>query len=272
MQYATSAVMLLRALGIPARYAEGYITGTYAQLPEEDTPGTYATRILDSNAHAWIEVYYDYYGWVQYEATAPYYAGMYIKEETEEQKRLSGSLNYDEEYYEDTEYIDDPLITLPDRDTFVITGTVLSVFAVILAAAAIAIAVILLRRRVSDAEQQRITLITNACSRTLDADQRLSAARRIDDRILRLLKQKKLTPEPGEHQREFAHRVDAELGSFAGDSFARVSEAMLAGEFGTDITAQELERIARFSEALRELVLSSANIFEQLWLRFILLV
>ena len=272
VQYATSAVMLLRALGIPARYAEGYITGTYAQLPEEDTPGSFSSTILDSNAHAWVEVYYDYYGWVQYEATAPYYAGMYIRAEAEEQNRPSGSLGYDEEYYEDTEYTDDPIFTLPDKDTFVTTGTVIGVFAVILAAAAIAIVVVVLRRRVREAEQERTTLLTNACSRTLDAEQRYAAARRIDDRILRLLQLKKLTPNPGEHQREFAARVDAELGRFASDSFAHVSEAMLACEFGTGISQHELERIARFSDQLRALVLRSANVFERLWFRFILLV
>ena len=39
----------------------------------------------DSNAHAWVEVYYDDIGWVQYEATPPYLAGMYGDEAPDSQ-------------------------------------------------------------------------------------------------------------------------------------------------------------------------------------------
>lgn len=64
MHFASSAVVLLRSAGIPARYAEGYT------VSENDftTPDGW-TDIPDSRAHAWAEIYLDGVGWVPVEAT-----------------------------------------------------------------------------------------------------------------------------------------------------------------------------------------------------------
>ena len=59
--YATAEVILLRAAGIPARWAVGYAQGE----PQED--GSYIVR--QSDAHAWPEVYFPDYGWVEFEPT-----------------------------------------------------------------------------------------------------------------------------------------------------------------------------------------------------------
>ena len=59
--YASSEVLMLRSLGIPARMAVGF-----AQGDAED--GTYTVRRL--NAHAWPEVYFPGIGWVEFEPTA----------------------------------------------------------------------------------------------------------------------------------------------------------------------------------------------------------
>ena len=63
--FATATVVLARALGIPARYVEGYI------LPAEpDEDGGYT--ITGAQAHAWAEIYAEGVGWVVVEATPPY--------------------------------------------------------------------------------------------------------------------------------------------------------------------------------------------------------
>lgn len=81
--YATAEVILLRTLGIPARLALGYAEGTYTQkltpeqekqqtqgvyIPPSAIGGEYLVRQLD--AHAWPEVYFPSYGWVEFEPTA----------------------------------------------------------------------------------------------------------------------------------------------------------------------------------------------------------
>ena len=60
-QYATAMAVLVRELGIPARVAVGYQTGT----KQED--GTYLVQ--SKNAHAWVEVFFEGYGWLQFEPT-----------------------------------------------------------------------------------------------------------------------------------------------------------------------------------------------------------
>lgn len=58
--YASAATLLLRTLGIPARYVIGYVGTTVA--------GAWTTVTSDS-AHAWVEAYIDGMGWVQVEVT-----------------------------------------------------------------------------------------------------------------------------------------------------------------------------------------------------------
>ena len=57
--FATAEVLLLRACGFPARLAVGYLIHA----------GTEPTAVLDSDAHAWAEVFDEWIGWVPVEAT-----------------------------------------------------------------------------------------------------------------------------------------------------------------------------------------------------------
>jgi transglutaminase-like putative cysteine protease len=60
--YASSEVLLLRAVGIPARMVVGYAPGT------NQANGTYKVSAKDS--HAWPEVYFPEIGWVEFEPTS----------------------------------------------------------------------------------------------------------------------------------------------------------------------------------------------------------
>jgi len=60
-QYATTMAVLVRELGLPARIAIGYQAGT----AQDD--GTYIVQ--SKNAHAWVEVFFEGYGWLQFEPT-----------------------------------------------------------------------------------------------------------------------------------------------------------------------------------------------------------
>jgi hypothetical protein len=77
--YASAEIILLRSLGIPARMAVGYAEGEF--IPDgalqsfgdrdrfaDITTGTYIVRQHD--AHAWPEVYFPGYGWIEFEPTA----------------------------------------------------------------------------------------------------------------------------------------------------------------------------------------------------------
>lgn len=61
--YATAEIVMLRALGIPARLGVGYAQGERM----EGVPNAYIVRQRD--AHAWPEVYFPGIGWVEFEPT-----------------------------------------------------------------------------------------------------------------------------------------------------------------------------------------------------------
>jgi len=88
VHFASAGVLALRQIGIPARYVEGYAFDYlnvldseavldadtedyfegYNALPES---GVVEVELSDANAHAWIEMYTDEYGWIPIELTPP---------------------------------------------------------------------------------------------------------------------------------------------------------------------------------------------------------
>ncbi len=61
--FASSAVMILRTAGIPARLAQGYMISGYRINSNKKF------SVRDSNAHAWVEYYVDQQGWVPLDVT-----------------------------------------------------------------------------------------------------------------------------------------------------------------------------------------------------------
>lgn len=68
--FASTAVLMCRYAGIPARYVEGYIIKPSADFPSG--VGTATIDITDSRAHAWVEIYIDGFGWYPMEFTSGY--------------------------------------------------------------------------------------------------------------------------------------------------------------------------------------------------------
>lgn len=66
MHFATAGALLLRTMGIPARYVSGYVV---------DVPRTGYAVVPDSAAHAWVEVYLDGYGWYPLDFTPGFEGG-----------------------------------------------------------------------------------------------------------------------------------------------------------------------------------------------------
>src|SRR5207249_9084081 len=60
--FASAMVVMLREEGIPARLVEGFTTGTY-----DAASGEYVVK--EQDAHAWVEVYFPQYGWIEFEPT-----------------------------------------------------------------------------------------------------------------------------------------------------------------------------------------------------------
>ncbi len=67
--YASAMTIMLRCLDIPTRYVEGYM------LPPDRKDGVY--KVTNQQAHAWVEVYFEGFGWIPFEPTSPFVANLY---------------------------------------------------------------------------------------------------------------------------------------------------------------------------------------------------
>lgn len=68
--FATTAVLLFRMKGIPARYVAGYSVDPEKFVKQED--GTYLAEATGEDAHAWAEIYVSGKGWIPAETTPGY--------------------------------------------------------------------------------------------------------------------------------------------------------------------------------------------------------
>ena len=68
MHFASAATLLLRQGGVPARYVSGYAVDK-SKFYYDPESGVYKAEVGDFMAHAWVEVYLDYIGWVPLEVT-----------------------------------------------------------------------------------------------------------------------------------------------------------------------------------------------------------
>ena len=90
VHFASSAVLMFRAAGIPARYVEGFVlTPKQIERGEKSTSDdewykqvngiggnskitNYTIEVKDTASHAWVEIYLTGYGWLPIEVTPPY--------------------------------------------------------------------------------------------------------------------------------------------------------------------------------------------------------
>ena len=62
--FAAAMTVMMRTLGVPARYVNGFLPGEY-----NDVGGDYIIRASD--AHSWVEVFFPGYGWITFDPTPP---------------------------------------------------------------------------------------------------------------------------------------------------------------------------------------------------------
>jgi len=85
--YASTMVLMLRSIGIPSRYVVGYVLDNEglvsSDLPELDKSGnksgdSQTYYVKKNKSHAWVEVNFEGYGWLEFEPTSSYYQPLEI--------------------------------------------------------------------------------------------------------------------------------------------------------------------------------------------------
>lgn len=61
--YATSMVVMARAVGLPARLVMGFASGTYDESQNQFV-------VTEADAHSWVEIYFQDFGWIGFEPTS----------------------------------------------------------------------------------------------------------------------------------------------------------------------------------------------------------
>ncbi len=278
VQYASSLVLLLREAGIPARYVEGYIASGFRNNRSDDAVASYITTVRDNNAHAWVEVWYDGIGWVQYEATPEYYGVMYKTDREDMPARPPASTDPsddpDEEEPEDptdgmTDYEIEKLLEEQRKQALraLIRKIVIivSVSAAVIAAIAIFFAIVLKRARKSERERRELLSKLYSVNERSTALPERAEVRRVGEMILKLLGECGYKPAPGEFGVDFALRIvkdcERELAVAAPqeglsefetprhpmreEQVKRVFDAIAAEEFGNGAPACDLPLMAR---------------------------
>lgn len=87
--YATSMAILLRILGIPTRVVNGFAQGRWNEF------GSFFT-VRQSDAHAWVEVFFPSYGWIIFDPTPPAAFGDTYQQFAERQSFVASLYRYSE--------------------------------------------------------------------------------------------------------------------------------------------------------------------------------
>ncbi len=270
VQFASSLVMMLRSVGIPARYCEGYIASDFSSglYTDRETSLYYAADILDSNAHAWVEVYYDGIGWVQYEATPTYHDAIYGSGLEMPEVQTPGQPNEPEppKKPEPPKENEDPLpqpgeTPVEDKtDPTVPIWIAAVVIAVIWIAAVVLIVVMKIKSRSGRALRARAKLIERCTDmkKEMSEEELRDCAHRLDLGIFDVYGALGLAPETGELSGEYAERLDKSIGEASDTGIPTVLELIGREEFGHSLTREGLCRLAEYYEDL------TSNVYEGL--------
>lgn len=90
--FASAMAMMARSIGIPTRYVEGFI------VDYEKAEGYAATYVVrGKKAHAWVEAYFEGFGWVAFEPSAGYEPTLYYPYENENEVMIMSGLGEEDE-------------------------------------------------------------------------------------------------------------------------------------------------------------------------------
>ena len=277
VQFASAAALLLRECGIPVRYMEGYVSADYTRrVNAGENTSRFVAEIMDSDKHAWIEVWFDGIGWVIYETTPPFYIDLYGEESTtastiapviDDTPVIDPPKNEDEELPV-TPIVPGDEVVPGGIDVELLIKSIILTVVIVGAVSAIVIFIIVFIRRAKRAQQKRAHLAEKiiAYDRSIfdTEEHRADAAKTLIRNTLTLLAMYGSAPRRGELRDEYAKRLsfayedvfgypseydDGSLGQREMVStfcIGRLLDAVAAEEFGYGMHKADMKVLAEF--------------------------
>ncbi len=283
--FATSAVMLLREYDIPVRFVEGYVASDFKRAA--GTSGApYRSDVKDSNAHSWIEVYFEGMGWMQYEVTP----GEYIDDMYDPNGATITPTPSEDEPNEEEEP-DEPIVQPNDTekipngnerippDAEELSEITYFFLVIGLTACVVLIGCILyliirhLQKQTQLMLEKRYRVINlarkkEAYEKAALADRR-KAVRQINDWILDIFRIMGAPPETGELPMDFAKRVSDEYAHLSTENFLEVMTYMQKEEFGHGLSAREADICGEYLSDLITSVYAGLSLWQKIRVRYI---
>lgn len=86
--FSTSMVVMLRSVGIPARWAKGFTSGERVEDLSTVDEDRFRYEVTNSNAHSWVEVYFPQVGWIPFEPTIGFSGSDMLLSEDDQQNEI----------------------------------------------------------------------------------------------------------------------------------------------------------------------------------------
>ncbi len=258
--YATAMTVMMRQLGVPARYVTGY----HAITAQDNGNDSFVRNIDDNDYHAWVEVYFEGMGWLTFDPTP----GMNTTEQLRDYDYLDDPVPPEEEPPVETpdEDVEPPKQTPPTPPNAVdVTDIPMEVYvdiplwliiALFILAILLVIALILLII---------VIVIKSIFKNYIDGLRRLQPTqlvKAIYPKIMLLLKSLGNIPKPGEMILDFSKRVDEAFKLPV--SFESVLSTLEMSQFSqNDISVEQAAAVFDLFTLIYTNVFYSLNIFKK---------
>ncbi len=269
--FASSAVYILREAGIPCRYVEGYVAKDFESLGTNGSKNR--ADVYGTNAHAWIEIYVDSMGWMQYEVTPGELSEDMYDPNSATIDPMLENLEEDDGYSPPPQFGEEPDIDeLLENEEFVVEEEVsdlvyfIRIVLIALAVAAVCTAIWFVIRYIN----KKASLALEAKYAIIDSAKNIDnffkkdtdnhkTARQLNDWILEIFQLVGCEPSPGELPYEFVERMRADYGNLSTVDIGDVIDAMQKEEFGHGLNYNELNCLAKYLEDITVSVYASMN-------------
>lgn len=257
--YATAMVLMLRTLGVPARYVEGYLVQGDGIMENNMCKRV----VTDSNAHAWPEVYFDSVGWLPFEPTVTFTSGLFSQEDILEDTTVNFSEYKEKPNEEKLETTD-----IEQEETSIsneykeeidnkITKDNIKSYDLLIYFILVIILVILILFYV---------FIKHNNNRHINYDNPYIAEQHIVY-IFKQLERMGLIRNSYELPTEFALRVDSKIPNI---HFSNIIDIILKVRFSNNkITQYELDILKNYAEVISKILYDKSNIFKKLYYKYI---